>query len=114
MLVWMLPLGNSTMVLLRPAQSYACPSRGTIRREIARCAARRPGPPSTLEPDLINPLFEQRQGMADAVSGGNGLFLMPKQFIADIGRATGGPQPILRAMAPAVDHLARIDNATIV
>jgi hypothetical protein len=29
-----------------------------------------------LEPDLINPLFEQRHGMADAVSGGNGLFLM--------------------------------------
>ena len=52
--------------------------------------------------------------MADAVSGGNGLFLMPKQFIADIGRATGGPQPILRAMAQAVDHLARIDNAAIV
>ncbi len=52
--------------------------------------------------------------MADTVSGCNSLFLMTQQFIADIGRATGGPQPILRTVPQAVDYLASIDNAAIV
>ena len=31
--------------------------------------------------------FEQRHGKPDAVSGGNGLFLMTEQFVTNIGRA---------------------------
>src|SRR5271170_2914334 len=31
--------------------------------------------------------FEQRHGMPDAVSGGNGLFLMTEQLVTNIGRA---------------------------
>jgi hypothetical protein len=60
-------------------------SAAEIANPTRRCRA------AALEADLIDPLFQKRHGMPDAVSGGNGLFLMPKQFIADIGRATGGP-----------------------
>ena len=49
--------------------------------------------------------FEQRHGMPDAVSGGNGLFLMPKQFVTNIGRAPRHVVPILRPVVQAMDHL---------
>ncbi len=52
--------------------------------------------------------------MADAVSGGNGLFLMTKQLITNIDRTSGRPEPILCTMAQAVDYLSRIGNTAIV
>ncbi len=33
-------------------------------------------------------------GMLDAVSGGNGLFLMTEQFVTNIGRAPRHAEPI--------------------
>ena len=52
--------------------------------------------------------------MPDAVSGGNGLFLMTEQFVTNIDRTSGRPEPILCTMAQAVDYLSRIDNTAIV
>ena len=49
--------------------------------------------------------FEQRHGMPDAVSGGNGLFLMTEQFVTNIGRAPRRVVPILRPVVQAMDHL---------
>ena len=49
--------------------------------------------------------FEQRHGMPDAVSGGNGLFLMTEQFLTNIGRAPRRVVPILRPVVQAMDHL---------
>jgi hypothetical protein len=49
--------------------------------------------------------FEQRQGMPDAVSGGNGLFLMTEQFVTNIGRAPRRVVPILRPVVQAMDQL---------
>ena len=48
--------------------------------------------------------FEQRHGMPDAVSGGNGLFLMTEQFVTNIDRAPRRV-PILRPVVNATDHL---------
>ena len=44
--------------------------------------------------------------MPDAVSGGNGLFLMTEQFVTNIGRAPRRVAPILRPGMQAMDHLA--------
>ena len=49
--------------------------------------------------------FEQRHGMPDAVSGGNGLFLMTEQFVTNIGRAPRRVVPIPRPVGQAMDHL---------
>jgi hypothetical protein len=49
--------------------------------------------------------FEQRHGTPDAVSGGNGLFLMTEQFVTNIGRAPRRVVPILRPVLQAMDHL---------
>jgi hypothetical protein len=43
--------------------------------------------------------------MPDAVSGGNGLFLMTEQFVTNIGRAPRRVVPIARAVVQAMDHL---------
>jgi hypothetical protein len=43
--------------------------------------------------------------MPDAVSGGNGLFLMTEQFVTNIGRAPRRVVPILRPVGQAMDHL---------
>jgi len=43
--------------------------------------------------------------MPDAVSGGNGLFLMTEQFVTNIGRAPRRVAPILRPVVQAMDHL---------
>jgi hypothetical protein len=43
--------------------------------------------------------------MPDAVSGGNGLFLMIEQFVTNIGRAPRRVAPILRPVVQAMDHL---------
>jgi hypothetical protein len=43
--------------------------------------------------------------MPDAVSGGNGLFLMTEQFVTNSGRAPRRAVPILRPLVLAVDHL---------
>ena len=43
--------------------------------------------------------------MPDAVSGGNGLFLMTEQFVTNIGRAPRRVVPILRPVVQAMDHL---------
>ena len=56
--------------------------------------------------------FEQRHGMPDAVSGGNGLFLMTDQFVTNIGRAPRHVVPILRPVVHALDHLGvQLPNA---
>ena len=49
--------------------------------------------------------FEQRHGMPDAVSGGNGLFLMTGQFVTNIVRAARRVVPILRPVVQAMDQL---------
>jgi hypothetical protein len=43
--------------------------------------------------------------MPDAVSGGNGLFLMTEQFVTNIGRAPRRVVPILSPVVQAMDHL---------
>ena len=43
--------------------------------------------------------------MPDAVSGGNGLFLMTDQFVTNIGRAPRHVVPILRPVVQAMDHV---------
>jgi hypothetical protein len=48
--------------------------------------------------------FEQRHGMPDAVSGGNGLFLMTEQFMTNIGRAPRRVVPIPCPVVQAMDH----------
>ena len=43
--------------------------------------------------------------MPDAVSGGNGLFLMTEQLVTNIGRAPRRAVSILRPVVQAMDHL---------
>jgi hypothetical protein len=64
-----------------------------------------------LEPDLVNPLFQQRHREAFAVAFRNCLDFMPKQRPPIIDGATGGSQSVLRAMPQAMDYFALITRA---
>ncbi len=84
---------------------------GTLRR-----ASRRPSliSPTVDFPDhararskanFIDPQFQHGYGMANTITGGDGLFLMPQNSPANILRTSGRAQPILSTVAQAVDRL---------
>src|SRR5208282_5137274 len=84
---------------------------GTLRR-----ASRRPSPISPTvdfqdharamsKTNFIDPQFQHGHGMANTITGGDGLFLMPQNSPANILRTSGRAQPILSTVAQAVDRL---------
>src|ERR1700683_4280882 len=55
-------------------------------------------PYGNLEPDLVNPFFQHRDRKAFTVAFADRHLVMAEQCLSNVLRATGGAQPILRAV----------------
>ena len=60
---------------------------------------------ATSKANFIDPQFQHGHGNSHIITGGDGLFLMPQNSPANILRTSGRAQPILSAVAQAVDRL---------
>jgi hypothetical protein len=66
-----------------------------------------------LEPDFLNPLFQQHNEMARTVALSYGPCFMFKQGVANIDRRASGPEPVRRAVPQAVHDLAGSGDAAV-